>query len=167
VKDNGRASEVATARLLRRPAQDLFHAALEVTAGKVRHVSEVARIPDGHGPRDRGVVGEGPVGARRAGRLRIFRYEIRRWPSGDIPDRAVAVDSPRRLAADEEAGPSAGPRAAGAARFGCGGRSSEPGSGPRPWPIREGISLSGKWPLVALGRRESCAVALQYRGGWC
>ena len=34
----------------------------------------------------RGVVAEGPVGARWAGRFRLFRYEIRRWHDGDIPD---------------------------------------------------------------------------------
>jgi hypothetical protein len=34
--------------------------------------------------------------------LRIFRYEIRLWPGGHIPDVAEAVDSPRRLTDDEE-----------------------------------------------------------------
>jgi hypothetical protein len=56
-----------------------------------------------HDPRggDRGVVAEGPVGARWAGRLRLFRYEIRCWRDGSIPDVAEAVDSPRRLSRDE------------------------------------------------------------------
>ena len=49
----------------------------------------------------RGVVAEGPVGSRWAGRFRIFRYEIRRWRDGRIPDVAEAVDSPRRLTDDE------------------------------------------------------------------
>ena len=35
--------------------------------------------------------------AQRAGRFRIFRYEIRCWRGGHIPDVAEAVDSPRRL----------------------------------------------------------------------
>ena len=51
---------------------------------------------------ERGVVAEGAVGARWAGRFRIFRYEIRVWPDGHIPDVAEAVDSPRRLSGDEE-----------------------------------------------------------------
>jgi hypothetical protein len=42
------------------------------------------------------------VGARWAGRFRIFRYEIRLWRGGHIPDVAEAVDSPRRLASDED-----------------------------------------------------------------
>jgi hypothetical protein len=50
----------------------------------------------GEGSR-RGVVAEGAVGARALGRLRLFRYEIRRWRDGIIPDIAEAVDSPLRL----------------------------------------------------------------------
>jgi hypothetical protein len=51
---------------------------------------------------DHGVVAVGAVGSRRAGRLRIFRYEIRRWRDGEIPDIAAAVDSPRRLTEVED-----------------------------------------------------------------
>jgi hypothetical protein len=46
-------------------------------------------------------VAGGPVGSRWAGRLRIFRYEIRCRPGGSIPDIAEAVDSPRRLSDDD------------------------------------------------------------------
>jgi hypothetical protein len=63
-------------------------------------VIESAPIPDGNGPAARGVVLEGPVGARWAGALRVFRYEIRRWPGGEIPDREWAVGGPRRLSGD-------------------------------------------------------------------
>lgn len=42
----------------------------------------------------RGVVGEGAVGSRVAGRFRLFRYEVRRWRDGVIPDIAEAVESP-------------------------------------------------------------------------
>ena len=45
---------------------------------------------------ERGVVAEGPVGIRWAGRFRIFRYEVRRWRDGVIPDVAEAVASPQR-----------------------------------------------------------------------
>jgi hypothetical protein len=48
------------------------------------------------------VVAEGAVGSKWAGRFRIFRYEIRLWPGGHIPDVAEAVDSPRRLTSDED-----------------------------------------------------------------
>ena len=40
--------------------------------------------------------------AAALGRLRIFRYEIRAWRDGEIPDVAEAVDSPRRLTESEE-----------------------------------------------------------------
>ncbi len=49
---------------------------------------------------ERGVVAEGAVGARAAGRFRLFRYEVRRWRDGVIPDIAEAVESPRRLSDD-------------------------------------------------------------------
>jgi hypothetical protein len=49
---------------------------------------------------ERGVVAGGAVGSRWAGRFRIFRYEIRLWRGGHIPDVAEAVDSPRRLGTD-------------------------------------------------------------------
>jgi hypothetical protein len=46
------------------------------------------------------VVAEGPVGARAAGRLRLFRYEVRCWRDGIIPDLVEAVESPQRLSED-------------------------------------------------------------------
>jgi hypothetical protein len=49
-----------------------------------------------------GVVAGGADGSRWAGRFRIFRYEIRLWRNGHIPDVAEAVDSPRRLTTDED-----------------------------------------------------------------
>jgi hypothetical protein len=42
----------------------------------------------------------GPVGARPAGRIRLFRYEIRRWPGGTIADVAEAVESPVLLSSE-------------------------------------------------------------------
>jgi hypothetical protein len=50
----------------------------------------------------RGVVAEGAVGTRGAGRFRLFRYEIRRWRNGVIPDIAEAVESPNRLSDDPD-----------------------------------------------------------------
>ena len=43
---------------------------------------------------------EGAVGSRWAGRFGIFRYELRRWQNGVIPDVAEAVESPRQLSDD-------------------------------------------------------------------
>jgi hypothetical protein len=64
-----------------------------------RFAIEMTPVRDGNGAA-RGVVAEGAVGSRAAGRLRLFRYEIRRCRDGVIPDIAEAVDSPRRLSAD-------------------------------------------------------------------
>jgi hypothetical protein len=66
-----------------------------------KYVIEQAPVHDWSG-KDRGVVAEGAVGSRWAGRFRIFRYEIRLWPGGSIPDVAEAVDSPQRLTTDED-----------------------------------------------------------------
>jgi hypothetical protein len=50
---------------------------------------------------NRGVTSEGPVGSPSWGRSRLFRYEIRCWRDGTIPDVATAVASPRRLSTDQ------------------------------------------------------------------
>jgi hypothetical protein len=96
VRVNGQIFETVVARLERRPPCDLYHSALVVSVGEEQFVVESAPGRDSDGAL-RGVVGEGPVGAHTAGRLRVFRYEIRRWRDGVIPDLAEAVDSPRRL----------------------------------------------------------------------
>jgi hypothetical protein len=98
VRLNGQAYEFLAALLGRRPPGDLYHSALVVSTSDGRFVIESAPIRGDS--LDRGVVAEGPVGSRWAGRLRIFRYELRRWPNGSIPDIAEAVDSPRRLSTD-------------------------------------------------------------------
>ncbi len=101
VKLNGRVYEALAARVGRRPARDLYHSALRVEVPKGTFVIEQAPVRDWSGAQ-RGVVAEGAVGARWAGRFRVFRYEIRLWPNGRIPDVAEAVDSPRLLSADEK-----------------------------------------------------------------
>ena len=100
VRLNGRLYEALVARLQRRPARDLYHSALQVEVPEGRFVIEQAPVHDWSG-KERGVVAEGPVGARWAGRFRIFRYEIRLWRNGHIPDVIEAVESPRRLSNDE------------------------------------------------------------------
>ena len=98
VRLNGKVFEAIVARAERRDRCDLYHSALEITTPEGRHVIEQAPAS---GKRDaHGVVGEGPVGARAAGRFRLFRYEVRCWREGTIPDVAEAVDSPRRLTDD-------------------------------------------------------------------
>jgi hypothetical protein len=99
VRLNGRIYEAIKARLDQRPVCDLYHSALQVFMPEGRYVVENTPVVDDRG-RDRGVIGEGPVGARWAGRFRIFRYELRRWHEGVIADINEAVDSPRRLSND-------------------------------------------------------------------
>ena len=51
---------------------------------------------------ERGVVAEGVVGIHSLGRLPLFRYEVRRWRDGLIPDIDEAVESPQRLGDDAD-----------------------------------------------------------------
>jgi hypothetical protein len=99
VRASGKVFEALSARVQRRRRCDLYHSALEVHVPEGRFVIEQTPVPDGHGER-RGVVAQGPVGTRWAGHLRLFRYEIRRWRDGWIPDVADAVASPVRVADD-------------------------------------------------------------------
>jgi hypothetical protein len=99
VRLNGRVFEAVAAQLDRREPCDLYHSALVVRVPEGRFVIEQAPVRDGNGA-ERGVVAEGAVGSRWAGRFRIFRYEVRRWRNGMIPDIAEAVESPHRLTGD-------------------------------------------------------------------
>ena len=99
VRLNGRVFEAVAAWLEKRPACDLYHSALGVSVPEGRYVIEMTPIRDGNGAA-RGVTAEGAVGSRWARSLRVFRYEIRRWRAGVIPDVNEAVDSPRRLTDD-------------------------------------------------------------------
>ena len=81
VRLNGRVYEAVAARLQRRSARDLYHSALQVEVPGAKYVIEQAPVCDRNG-KDRGVVTEGAVGSRWAGRFRIFRYEIRLWRGG-------------------------------------------------------------------------------------
>jgi hypothetical protein len=101
VRLNGRVYEAIQAYRERRRALDLYHSALEVCVPEGRFVIETAwPIPDAE-PASRGVALEGPVGSRRIARFRVFRYEVRRWRDGIIPDVLEAVASPQRLSSDE------------------------------------------------------------------
>jgi hypothetical protein len=66
-----------------------------------RFVIEQAPVGDSNGS-ERGVVAQGAVGSRWAGSFRIFRYEVRRWLGGTIPDIDEAVESPQRLTDDPD-----------------------------------------------------------------
>jgi hypothetical protein len=96
VRWNGRVYERCSAALARRRPLDLYHGALIVTTPEERYVIELAPVPDGDSAA-RGVVSGGPVGLAALGRFRHFRYELRCWPHGELPDAEHAVASPQRL----------------------------------------------------------------------
>ena len=99
VRFNGRVYEALIAAAQRRPRRDLYHAALVVTAGGERYTIEIAPSPDAH-EAARGVVATGAVGSRWLRPSRLFRYEIRCWRGGVIPDLAFARGGRRRLSDD-------------------------------------------------------------------
>jgi hypothetical protein len=99
VRFNGRLFEAITARYQHRGAEDLYHSALQVRRGGDRYVIEMAPVWSLNAP-VRGVVCEGAVGLPWLGRSRMFRYEVRCWRDGVIPDLAEAVASPQRLSTD-------------------------------------------------------------------
>jgi hypothetical protein len=99
VRTNGRVYEMVAARREHRSPCRLYHAALEVRLDEQRFTIEMApawSLDDV----ERGVVAEGPVGRPWLGRSRLFRYEVRRWRDGVVPDISEAVGGARRLSSD-------------------------------------------------------------------
>lgn len=99
VRLNGIVYEAALATIQRRTRCHLYHSALEVRLPSGHYWVEMTPVPNAMGEQ-RGVVAEGSVGMRWLGRLRLFRYEVRRWRDGAIPDLAFAVDSPVHITSD-------------------------------------------------------------------
>lgn len=98
VRRGGQAYEAVAARREHRERRNLFHSALRVRLGEDTFAVEMA--PAWGAPEaDRGVVAHGSVGLAWLGHSRLFRYEIRRWRGGIIPDAERAVDSPVDLGA--------------------------------------------------------------------
>jgi hypothetical protein len=97
VRLNGRVFEALSAACARRPRRDLFHAALTAHHDGADWAIEVAPASEYHG-----AVATGAVGCRAAGRLRVFRYEVRCWRGGVIPDLGEECGAPQRLSSDRE-----------------------------------------------------------------
>lgn len=98
VRTSGMIYEALASLVQRRPRRDLYHSALVANTCGGRYFVEMTPVVDDVGREQRGVVGEGSVGSRLLGRFRVFRYEIRRWRDGVIPDLRYAVASPVRIA---------------------------------------------------------------------
>jgi hypothetical protein len=101
VRFNGRVFEAIEAARTHRRRCDLYHAALVVELDDDSYTIEVAPSPDADGA-NRGVVATGAVGSRYAGWLRVFRYEVRCWRGGSIPDLSDSVGGPCRLSNDPQ-----------------------------------------------------------------
>ncbi len=101
VRFNGKVFEALEAVRQHRTRDDLYHAALIVQVDGERYTIELAPSPNAD-ETSRGVVTTGPVGSRLIGGLRLFRYEVRRWPGGSIPDLQYAVGGPQRLTTDPD-----------------------------------------------------------------
>jgi hypothetical protein len=99
VRTNGRVFEALAAARQHRQRCGLYHVALAVQLDGDRYTIELAPSPDADGA-SRGVVGTGAVGSRFVGWLRLFRYEVRCWNGGSIPDLGEAVGGPCTLTSD-------------------------------------------------------------------
>jgi len=102
VRMNGRIYETIKAFLEQRPPDDLYHTALEVRLPEDRFIVETMwPSPDGD-TENRGVVHEGPVFSHWMSFTRLFRYEVRCWQDGILPDADSAIDGPKVLSGDLE-----------------------------------------------------------------
>ena len=99
---NGKVYEALLASAQRRAVCDLYHCALVAELPEGPTTIEVGPVWDEvAGATERGRVVSGPVGLRALGRWSWFRYEVRCWRDGVIPDLATAVGGPHRLTCDE------------------------------------------------------------------
>jgi hypothetical protein len=99
VRWSGRLFEAIAARHEHRRPGDLYHSALVVVLDGERYTIEMGPVWSLRQP-DRGVVAEGAVGLPWLGHSRLFRYEVRCWRGGTIPDIGEAVASPQRISSD-------------------------------------------------------------------
>jgi hypothetical protein len=101
VRINGIVYEAVLAATQGRERRALYHSVLALTLPHGRYMVEMTPVPDRDGAA-RGVVAEGAVGVRAAGRFRVFRYEVRRWRNGIVPDLGYATEPPTRVIDDPE-----------------------------------------------------------------
>jgi hypothetical protein len=101
VRFNGLVFEAVAAVRRHRPRRDLYHSVLVVESDEDRFTIEIAPSPDAD-EASRGVVAMGAVGSRHIGWLRLFRYEVRCWRGGMVPDLPAAVGGPGRITDDPD-----------------------------------------------------------------
>jgi len=93
VRLSGRTYERVVARRAHRSPRAILHTALEVCLEGQAWTVEVAPVWIGTAPESSSVA-QGAVGSRLLGVSRLFRYEVRCWRDGVIPDAAYAVGGP-------------------------------------------------------------------------
>lgn len=91
VTTSARFYESVAAAISHREPKVLFHAALVVQTGSIRKIIECAWPSPDDELSERGVVVVGPVFTRFLERFRTFRYEVRCWEDGIIPDLEFAT----------------------------------------------------------------------------
>jgi hypothetical protein len=99
VRWNGRLYATVASAWRHEPRYELYHAALLVCSGGTTYAVEMGPVWNIRAA-GRGVVCEGPVGARALGRFRALRYEVRCWPGGCIPDLSEAAGTAQRVSQD-------------------------------------------------------------------
>jgi hypothetical protein len=99
VRFNGIVYEAVSAAVHRRRRFDIYHCALKIRVATGLYAVEMTPVPNDRGW-ERGVVVQGAVGTRWAGWFRTFRYEVRRWRNGVIPDLQYVIGGPIRLTDD-------------------------------------------------------------------
>jgi hypothetical protein len=102
VRLNGRIYEGIKARRERRRPAAIYHTALQVHLPAGRFVVETMWPSPDLDVESRGVVAQGAVFSPRLARFRTFRYEVRRWREGILPDAGDAVDGPQTVSTDAE-----------------------------------------------------------------
>ncbi len=102
VRLNGRLYEAITAYFEGRRPCALYHTALNVYVPEGCFVVETMWPSPGGNNASRGVVLVGPVASRLLARFRTFRYEVRRWHNGVLPDADDAVGGPQRVSDDAD-----------------------------------------------------------------
>lgn len=102
VRLSGKIYEALLSLAQRRKTCELYHSALVAELPEGITTIEVGPVWDAiAGATERGQAISGPVGLRVLSRWSWFRYEVRCWRDGVIPDLATAVGGPVRLTTDE------------------------------------------------------------------
>ncbi len=101
VKASSMLFELSSALRHLRTPRKLYHSALIVEVPEGKYIIEQAPVWDlAEYPKE--TVGEGAVGCKWLRKIKLFRYEVRCWKNGIIPDISYAVESPITISEQPE-----------------------------------------------------------------